>query len=85
MNISTTVDLQLLRRYAELGHWTAATNSYFDACLQGIDADSREELHEAVWARDSRAVAAVVGRLAGAPSPNLQRVKPVDGAIARPE
>jgi hypothetical protein len=66
MKISTVVDLELLRRYAELGHWNAATDLYFDACLEGVNAAACEELHEAVWARDSDRVAAAVGKLAAA-------------------
>lgn len=66
MKISTVVDLELLRRYADLGHWNAATTLYFDTRLEDVDAASRDKLHEAVWARDSDAVAAVVTRLAGA-------------------
>ena len=64
MKISTAVDLELLRRFAELGQWSTATDLYFDTCLDGLSYDRREELHEAVWARDSRAVAQVVARIA---------------------
>ena len=63
MKISTVVDLELLRRYAELGQWPTATDLYFNTCLDGMAPDRCEELHEAVWARDSAAVAAVVSRL----------------------
>lgn len=66
MKISTVVDLELLRRYAELGQWSTATDLYFDTCLDSVDPARREELHEAVWARDSRAVAAVIGQLSDA-------------------
>jgi hypothetical protein len=66
MKISTVVDLELLRRYAEFGQWSTATELYFNACLDGIDSARLEELHEAVWARDGRAVTRVIGRLAGA-------------------
>lgn len=63
MKISTVVDLELLRRYGQLGQWSTATDLYFDTCLDGVDPVRREELHEAVWARDNNALAAVVGRL----------------------
>jgi hypothetical protein len=79
MNISTVVDLELLRRYAELGQWSTATDLYFNTCLDGVDAARREELHEAVWARDPHAVAAAVNRLSGASRllANHGRVKPL--------
>lgn len=84
-NISTAVNLELLRRYAELGCWTAATHVYFDACLEGVDAAGREQLHKAVWARDSRAVTAVVGRLAGASrlTASHGKVKPLSAGVGR--
>lgn len=85
MKISTVVDLELLRRYAELGRWTTATNLYFDACVDGVDTASRDQLHEAVWARDSRAVTAVVSRLAGASRlmASHGRVKPLSPGVER--
>lgn len=66
MKISTVVDLDLLRRYAELGQWSTATELYFNMSLEGLHPARCEELHEAVWARDSDAVAAVIGRLPSA-------------------
>jgi hypothetical protein len=83
--ISTAADLELLRRYAELGRWTAATSLYFDACLEGLDAAGREELHEAVWARDGHAVTAAIDRLAGASRfiVNHGRVKPLPPGVER--
>lgn len=79
MKISTLADLDLLRRYAELGLWSTATELYFNLSLDGMDAARREELHEAVWARDSQAVATAVGRLARASRllMDLPRVKPL--------
>ena len=43
MKISTAVDLELLRRFAELGQWSTATDLYFDTCLDGLSYDRREE------------------------------------------
>ncbi len=79
MRISTLVDLELLRRYAELGLWSTATELYFNLCLDGMDPVWCEELHEAVWARDSRAVVTAVGRMARASHllVDLPRVKPL--------
>jgi hypothetical protein len=79
MKISTVVDLDLLLRYAELGQWSTATELYFNMCLEGVESARREELHEAVWARDSHAVAAAVGRVArGSRLPlDHPRVKPL--------
>jgi hypothetical protein len=87
MHISTVVDLELLRRYAELGQWSTATDLYFNTCLDGVDAARREELHEAVWARDSSAVAAVVSRLSGASRllANHGKVKPLPPGAERPK
>lgn len=79
MRISTLVDLDLLRRYAELGLWSTATELYFNLCLEGMDPLWCEELHEAVWARDSYAVVTAVGRMARASHllVDLPRVKPL--------
>jgi hypothetical protein len=65
MKISTVVDLELLRRYAELGQWSTATDLYFNTSLDGLSHAAREDLEEAVWARDSAQIAEVVRKAAG--------------------
>jgi hypothetical protein len=79
MKITTVVDLELLRRYAELGQWSTATDLYFNTCLDGLSPAAREELEEAVWARDSAQLAEVVGKAVGASRllVNHGRVKPL--------
>ena len=80
MKISTLVELDLLRRYAELGLWSTATDLYFNMCLDGLDPARCEELQEAVWARDSSAMATAVSRLARASQllVDFPRVKPLE-------
>ena len=85
MKISTVVDLELLRRYAELGQWVPATDLYFNASLDGLSNAVCEDLQQAVWARDSAQLAEVVRRAVGSSIllAGHGRVKPLAAGMER--
>ena len=87
MKITTVVDLELLRRYGELGQWSTATDLYFNTCLDGLSPAECEALQEAVWARDSAQLTEVVRKAAGGSRLLVShgRVKPLPVRSERPE